>query len=120
MRCRLCFRLRIVIVPVGKPKRCLYAQALIDGVVAGTPCVLNQSVLGKSRDKDPEWRPTAIYTRDELLALISDSRIPEDRRPTNAFAGLAGLRMGEVAGLRWGDIDRSLGNSQVARAAVCC
>jgi hypothetical protein len=52
-------------------------------------------------DKDPAWRATAIYTREEVERLILDSRIPEDRRLLYALKGLAGLRHGEAAGLRW-------------------
>lgn len=86
--------------------RALYRQAMIDGVVAGTPCVLNQVTLGKSRDKDPEWRPSAIFTATEVTTLLDCELIAPDRRLCIAFAALAGLRMGEVAGLKWSDIER--------------
>ncbi|KFA91379.1 hypothetical protein Q664_22240 [Archangium violaceum Cb vi76] len=31
-------------------------------------------------DKEPTWRATAVFTRDELEMLISDSRVPPDRQ----------------------------------------
>jgi integrase len=41
----------------------------------------------------------------ELEMLISDERVPLDRRVLYALEGLAGLRHGEAAGLRWRHCD---------------
>lgn len=57
--------------------------------------------LGKVRDKKHEWRATAIFAREELEILISDPRIPWDRRVLYALAGLAALRHGQSAAFRW-------------------
>jgi integrase len=46
------------------------------------------------------WRATAQYTRDEVLSLVSDHRLPEHERVANALLALAGLRVGEMGGLR--------------------
>ena len=62
-------------------------------------------VYPKNRDKDSSWRDGAVFTRSELESLISDTRVPEDRRVFYALMGLAGLRSGEVAGLRWLDYE---------------
>lgn len=78
----------------------LYNEALIDGLVDQTPCILGEAHLGTKVDKDPEWRPTAIYTREELELLISDERVPLDRRVMYALEGVGALRHGEAAGLR--------------------
>lgn len=48
---------------------------------------------------------TAVYTRDEVEMLISDERITTDRRVLYALEGLAALRHGEAAGLRWRHYD---------------
>lgn len=64
------------------------------------PCILTKRQLGKLRDKKPGWRHTAVFTRGELEALISDERLPQDHRVWNALLGLAMLRTGEAAGLR--------------------
>jgi hypothetical protein len=58
----------------------LFRAAIIDELIDATPCVVARGVLPKKVDKDPSWRNGAIYTREEVEHLISDSRIPEDRR----------------------------------------
>lgn len=78
----------------------LYNEAHLDGLVEQTPCILGEAHLGPKVDKDPEWRPTAIYTREELELLISDERVPLDRRVMYALEGIGALRHGEAAGLR--------------------
>lgn len=67
------------------------------------PCdrTLDWRHLGRPRDKRTGWRATAVFTREELVQLISDSRIPEDRRVQYAVLGLAMVRLGEMAGLRF-------------------
>jgi len=67
--------------------------------------LLNKYQLGPNEDKDSEWRGTAIYSRAELEMLISDARIPWDRRVLYALEGIAALRHGEAAGLRWRHYD---------------
>ena len=62
--------------------------------------ILTKYELGEAVDKDPEWRVTARYSREELEILISDPRLPIDRRMFCALEGIAGLRLGEAAGLR--------------------
>ncbi len=56
-------------------------------------------------DKDPEWRATAIFTREEVETLISHPEIPLDRRIVYALELLAGVRTGEAAALRWRHYD---------------
>ncbi len=53
-------------------------------------------------------RPNAIFTRDEVERLISDPRLLEDRRVLYAVKGLAGLRHGEAARLRFTHYDPTL------------
>ncbi len=76
-------------------------DAAIDGKIDRSPCTLTDVQLGEVVDDDPEWRDGAVYDRDEAEALISDPRIPIDRRVVYAFGLLAGLRPGEGAALRW-------------------
>jgi len=45
----------------------------------------------------------AKFEREEFEWLISDTRIPWDRRVAYALLGLGMLRHGEAAGLRWGN-----------------
>jgi integrase len=83
----------------------LFRTAVVEELIDASPCVVARGVLPKKVDKDPAWRATAIYTREEVERLISDSRIPEDRRVLYALKGVAGLRHGEAAGLRWSQYD---------------
>lgn len=66
-----------------------------------SPCILTKHQLGLKQDKDPEWRPKAVFSRGELETLITDERIPMDRRILYALEGVAGLRHGEAAGLHF-------------------
>jgi len=86
----------------------MFRTALADELIDSTPCILARGILPKKVDKDPAWRAQAIYTREEVERLISDSQIPEDRRVLYALKGVAGLRHGEAAGLRWRHYDTSL------------
>jgi integrase len=86
----------------------MFHDAVADGLIGTTPCTLRRGVLPKKADKDPAWRAGAIYTRAEVEMLISDRRVPEDRRVFYAIKGLAGLRHGEAASLRWRQYDRTL------------
>jgi len=88
--------------------RALFREAVIAGLIDASPCILTHHHIGKKRDKVKGWREGAIYSESELAALIWDGRVPQDRRVLYAIAGLAGLRSGEVAGLRWGQIKMGL------------
>lgn len=85
--------------------RQLCRDAVIDEVIVATPCVLPPGTLPTKRDKVPGWRATAIYTRDEVEALISDERIDWDRRVFYALEFFLGVRHGEASGRRWRDYD---------------
>jgi integrase len=85
----------------------LFSDLLRDEVVTHSPCVLVASDLPKNRDKDPSWRAHAVFSREELELLISSDAIPPDRRLLYALLYLTGMRFGEVAGLRWSDLDRA-------------
>jgi hypothetical protein len=87
----------------------LLRDAKIDDLLTGDlPTILTKYQLGENVDKDPEWRGTARYTRDELEILISNARIPIDRRVFYALEGIGGLRLGEMAGLRFRHHDAGL------------
>src|SRR5262249_40169215 len=58
-------------------------------------------------DKDPTWRSGAVFTREEVERLISDERVPEERRILYALLFLTGMRIGEVAALRWRAYDNT-------------
>ncbi len=81
--------------------RVMFKSAMIDEHITVSPMVVERNVLPKNVDKDPEWRSTAIFEREELVAAISDRRIPLHRRMIYALEGVAGVRHSEAAGLRW-------------------
>jgi integrase len=79
----------------------MFRDAKIDDVIIANPCELKRGELPGKTDKDPEWRNAATYTLKEVRTLILDKRVPPERRVQYALKALAGLRHGEVAGLRW-------------------
>jgi integrase len=83
----------------------LFADLVVDEVITHSPCVLTKDQLPKNRDRDLTWRAQAVFRRDEVELLISSDGVPEDRRILYALLFLAGVRLGEAAGLMWSDID---------------
>jgi len=87
----------------------MFAEAESDELIERSPCRLGRRDLPKKVDKDPTWRAGAVFTREETEALISDERIPEDRRTLYALLFLGGgMRFGEGAALRWRMYDATL------------
>ena len=80
----------------------VFSLAVFEGVADRNPCA--QIPRGKLPKIGKQKRP--LYNREEARALMTDARIPSDRRMFHTLQGLTGLRVGEVAGLRWGDYDR--------------
>jgi hypothetical protein len=85
----------------------MFDDAYADELVESNPCRLRRGDIPVSEDKDPRWRSTAVFAREELIALISDPRIPIDRRTLYATAFFGACRSGELSALRVGDYDRS-------------
>jgi integrase len=72
-------------------------------------------------DKTPGARRLWRYEPAEILALVTDPRVPVDRRLFYALAFLTGARASELAALRWSDWERTvqpLSRLNVARTAV--
>jgi integrase len=86
----------------------MFRDALVDELIEDNPCMLHRGELPEKTDKDPEWRASATYTAREVEQLISDARIPVERRVQYALKAIAALRHGEVAGLRWRHYDPTL------------
>lgn len=96
----------------------MFADIVVDELIDQTPCVLKRGELPEKMDKDPEWRMLATYEVDEVVKLITDPRILQRRRVEYALKALAGLRHGEVAGLRMRHYERDvqpLGRLAVSR-----
>lgn len=85
----------------------MFRDAKLADYVAQTPCELDARQLGPLKDKDPEWRSGAVFTREEVETIISSPDIPADRHMVYALELLAGIRPGEAAALRWRHYDAS-------------
>lgn len=86
--------------------KAMFRDAAIEGLIRreADPCILTHRQIGKIHDAPGFVRHEAIFTRDELEALIGDERIPPDRRVWYALLGVGMMRLGEAAGLRWGKV----------------
>lgn len=83
----------------------MFRDAVIEGLLDASPCVLGGTRhLPPAEDARPEWRAGAVFSRDELERLISDPEVPPDDRIAWALLGLGMLRHGEMAGLRWRNV----------------
>ncbi len=92
---------------VHEALRQLFVSAIEDEHVMTNPCTLKvrRGELPGKKDKDPAWRAGAQFSRGEVVALLTDERIPEDRRVLYALQVLGAMRFGEAAGRRWRDYD---------------
>ena len=84
--------------------RAMLNFAVANEMIASSPCVL-QDELPAKRDKDRTWRRTAVFTRDEVEAIISAESTPDDRRVLASLMFLGAMRFGEAAALTWRDYD---------------
>ncbi len=96
--------------------RSMFRDAAMQDRVTASPCILTKSVIGKIHDKNPEWRPSAVYSREEVELLISDERLSEDRHVLYGILAFTGTRYGEAAGLRWRHLDMDA--KPLGRAAI--
>lgn len=97
----------------------LWEDLIAREIVVANPWRATRKRLPKLVDKDPGWRDEADFTRSEVELLIASPTIPADRRVMHALLFLAGLRIGEAAGLRWKHLDasaRPLGRLVVAHS----
>lgn len=87
--------------------RVMFSDALEAGLVTATPCTLKvrRGELPKKRDKDPNWRKTAVFSRAELELLISSEAVPHYRRVLYGLIFLGCMRIGEAVARLWRDCD---------------
>jgi integrase len=97
----------------------VFAFAETRGYVDRNPVRVDRGLVPPITDVDPEWRDTARFDPEEVLELITSTRLPLIRRVTNAMGLLAGVRPGEEAAFRWVEYDparRPLGQLTCRRA----
>lgn len=81
---------------------CMFRDAALRGLIQASPCILTTPHLPSAEDADSEWRISARFTKKELEVLISPhEEVEPDSTVTYALLGLADLRHGELAALRW-------------------
>lgn len=85
--------------------RTMFNDAIVDEVITENPCKTRTGDLPGRVDADGEWRALAVFAHSEVVSLISDERIPVERRVLHALKALTGIRHGEAAGLRWRHLD---------------
>jgi integrase len=94
-------------------------DAAVRGLIPQSPAILSRPAhLPAIEDVDPEWRSTAVLQRAELERLLGAPG-PADSAVVWHLLGLAGLRHGELAALRWRHYDAGrepLGSLLVARS----
>jgi len=78
-----------------------WAASPAGGLLAASPCTAAPDNLPAIADKHREFRAHAVFARAEVHALLTDPRVPPDRRALYAVLLLTGCRFGEVAALRW-------------------
>lgn len=93
------------IIAIFRTLRTMFRDAVVDELIESNPIQVKAGELPKKHDKDPAWRSQATYTVHEVERLISDPAIPPERRVQYAIKAIAGLRHGEVAALRWRELD---------------
>ena len=82
----------------------LMRSAALDGWIEAVP-TMHSSQLPPATDADPERLARAPFSALEVSTLISSPEIPIQRRVVYALGALAGLRIGEIGGLNWADLD---------------
>lgn len=85
----------------GSLSACLQYAVVREMILANPAARLPRGTLPTKRsvrDLGP-WRPAEVAT------FLDDPRAPADRRVIHAIAAYTGARCGEVAGMRWRDLD---------------
>lgn len=86
--------------------RRMFAEAVDAGRIPSSPCTWRaKRDLPRKVDKVAGKRNRSGFDGWEVHALVTDARIPLDRRVMWAFDFLTGMRPGEVAVRRWKDLD---------------
>ena len=88
------------------PLRSLLNQAVEDGLLEKNPCAELGKFLAKLKDKGDTGKRTDFFTEAELRKLLTTviEQFPYDADLVHA-AAWTGMRVGEIFGLQWSDID---------------
>ena len=80
----------------------VFELAILEGAIEHNPV---KHIPSRKRPKK-RGKGGVPYRRHEAAALMTDPRIPADRRMLHTLQALTGMRIGEACGRRWRDYDR--------------
>ena len=108
----------------GKPRRAWSARSLNKAIDAWRMMLdygverreLSHNVAASMKKVPRVRREMATYTPDEIRRVLRAA--DKDRNGHLWYLALSGLRRGEIAGLRWSDIDLAAGTVTIARNRV--
>ena len=90
--------------------RSILATAVQDGLIPSNPCHIRG---GGNSKRVHKIKPATLAELEKLVA-----NMPERYRPMTLLAAWCGLRFGELAELRRGDLDMRNGRIRIRRAVV--
>lgn len=92
-------------INVNSAGRGLFADAFADELIDRMVWVVPRKEMPRKRDARPEWRQGAIFSPEEIRALLwaSDDKVPWNRRVFYALCYFGALRFGEASARRWRD-----------------
>jgi len=80
----------------------VFELAILEGAIEHNPV---KHIPSRKRPKKP-GKGGVPYRHHEAVALMTDPRIPGERRVLHTLQALTGMRIGEACGRRWRDYDR--------------
>jgi len=80
----------------------VFELAILEGAIEHNPV---KHIPSRKRPKK-RGKGGVPYRHHEAVALMTDPRIPADRRILNTLQAFTGMRIGEPCGRRWRDYDR--------------
>ena len=80
----------------------MFRDAAVAGHLDASPAILTKTQLGEDQGSE---EGAGRYTREQLELMLGAEQLPEHARVFAGLGGLAGFRLGAIAGLRWGDLD---------------
>ena len=90
----------------------LLGLAVLDGLIAANPCRSLPRSRGKAHDSDPQSR---ALTDEQVARMLDLTSFHPFGQRTLAGLTFTGLRLGELVGLRWEDVDYATGLITVRR-----
>jgi integrase len=101
-------------VHVTRLLRGIFAHGVRRGTLTRSPA---DGLAPSEHPKQRNARPVEVLDAHEIATLVAAGS-SERWRATLGLAGYAGLRLGELRGLRWGDLDLEAGTLTISRSML--